>query len=230
MEQVLGKIFDVDENEIYISVPVSSVSLTGLTDKQYEQVLVGFKDGRSISPAQQRLAWLLLADIAEWQHGFKSQLTLNDTNCDMKCEFISRSQDQFLLPSFSLSDCDMSLATDYINFLISFILEFDVPTKKSILGLCNDIEHYVIACLLNKKCVICNKHAELHHFDAIGMGRNRDEILQIGMKVISLCREHHTIAHAMGRSWLTQTNHLIPMPLDERIARVYKLTKNNRGV
>ena len=47
------------------------------------------------------------------------------------------------------------------------------------------------------------------------------------MRVISLCREHHTIAHTNGKTWLRKDYHLIPMPLTVEIGKVYNLTKKN---
>ena len=45
----------------------------------------------------------------------------------------------------------------------------------------DDIDDYVLACLTQKKCVICGKPADLHHCEAVGMGRNRKEIIHEGI-------------------------------------------------
>ena len=89
-------------------------------------------------------------------------------------------------------------------------------------------ERYVYQCLMHKQCVVCGKRkADLHHVERVGMGRNRDEIFQIGMEVISLCRECHMKAHSKGDSWLSEDIHLSPIPLTVEIGKVYKLTKKN---
>ena len=57
----------------------------------------------------------------------------------------------------------------------------------------------------------------------------RTEILQIGMRVLPLCAKHHSEAHAKGRAWLMEDQHLHPIQLTKEIGKVYKLTKRNVG-
>lgn len=230
MEQAVGTVHDIDDKYITFKVPIEQVNFDNFVKRNYQKATVLFHDARGISPEQRNKAWALISDIAEWQHGFKNSLALDDTNCDMKREFIARTQSNILTPDFSLSDCDMTLAREYVSFLIEFVLAWEVPTKKPLIQNCDDIEHYMLACLMNKKCAICNKPGELHHFDAIGAGRNRDSILQLGMRVLSLCREHHTIGHTKARNWLTKEMHLVPLALTEEIGRVYGLTRKNLGL
>ena len=104
-----------------------------------------------------------------------------------------------------------------------------MPTKVPLAELCDDINRYVYACLMNKKCAVCGRRADLHHIDAIGMGNDRDKAYQIGKEVISLCREHHTEAHTKGAGWLKEDMHLIGIPLTAEIGKKYKLTKKNLG-
>jgi hypothetical protein len=88
----------------------------------------------------------------------------------------------------------------------------------------DDIDDYVYACLINKKCPICGKKADLHHYENIGMGRNRDTIIHEGMEVISLCREHHTEAHTIGRDSFFKKYHIDGgITADKTICKIYKL-------
>ena len=107
--------------------------------------------------------------------------------------------------------------------LIEIILEYGIPTKEPLYGLCDDLERYVYACLMNKKCAVCGRKTELHHVQAVGMGRNRHEIDHIGMLCLPLCREHHDEAHLIGNKAFEERYHLIPIQIDQKIAKKYNL-------
>jgi hypothetical protein len=110
--------------------------------------------------------------------------------------------------------------------MVRFILEWDIPTSFPLLEYVDDISDYVYSCLINKKCCICGKPCDLHHTEAIGMGRDRDEIIHEGMKVLPLCREHHMEAHSMGQNAFEQKYHLNGgIVLDKTLCRIYKLKR-----
>lgn len=127
--------------------------------------------------------------------------------------------------TFSLSDCSMEVARLYITFLIDFCLLYDVPCGEPLYKLAEDIGRYVWACLMNKRCAVCGRKAELHHVDAVGMGRDRTAICHIGMRALPLCREHHTEIHSIGQEDFLRRYVIEPVRIDERIADVYKLRK-----
>jgi hypothetical protein len=71
----------------------------------------------------------------------------------------------------------------------------------------DDIQDYVYQCLINKKCAVCGKRADLHHIDAVGMGNDRTEVSHLGREVMSLCRVHHTEMHTIGKADFFQKYH-----------------------
>lgn len=225
MEVIRGKITDYNERtqELIIRAPYSNYDR--MTLRHYKEVEIGLADGRNITPDQRRKAYALIGEISEWigeLPEFVKRL--------FKMKFIAEQLEGLQKSIFSLSDCDVTTAREFITYLIDFIIEHEIPTKIPLKTLCEDIEKYVYACLMRKVCAECGKKADLHHFDAIGHGRDRTKIYQIGMKVIPLCREHHSIAHSKGKSIITEDWHLIPVPLTAEIGKVYGLTKKNMGV
>ena len=126
---------------------------------------------------------------------------------------------------FSLSDAPMSVVASFQSWLARFIVRNDVPTKKPMLDYIDDIDDYVYACLASKKCAICGKRADLHHCDAVGMGRDRDEIIHEGMLVLPLCREHHTETHTIGRDTFMDKYHIHGVPADKTICKIYGLKR-----
>ena len=130
---------------------------------------------------------------------------------------------------FSLASCDVTTAREFINFLVEFIIENDIPTRVPLIENCEDIERYVYACLVNKKCAVCGRHADLHHCNGgvVGMGNNRERVNHIGRPALPLCREHHTEIHAVGQEDFLRRYIIEPVRIDERIAKVYRLKHKN---
>lgn len=220
IEVIDGKIVNLDEQGIYVFAPYDNVA--HVIDREYKEVRIGLKDARMLSNEQRKKIYAILGEISEWQ-GDHTQ-AIKEL---MKLEFITKRMETLAQEMFSLSNCSMTLAREFISFLIDFVVDYGVPTRVPLIQLCEDIERAVYACLMNKRCVLCGNKAQLHHFDAIGMGRNRTTIYQINMRVVPLCDTDHKEAHTRGQQWLTKDMHVVPIPLTAEIGRVYGLTKKN---
>lgn len=187
-----------------------------------DDVTVIWRDSRQISPEQRRKAYALLGEISIW-----SGMSTDDVKLTVKHDFLQRHIERLHQELFSLSDCDVTTARDFITYLIDFMLEFDVPSRRPLYELNDDVERYVYACMMQKKCAVCGGKAELHHVDRVSMGFNRNEICHIGMRALPLCREHHMEAHQHGDKALMDKYHLIPIEIDEKIAKKHKLRGAN---
>lgn len=187
-------------------------------DNLSDEVLVYWQDSRARTLEQIRKAWALMGEIAEYQGQGK-----DDVYREQSTSFSLKHLEILQGELFHLSTATVSTARAFINLLIEIILEYGIPTKEPLYGLCDDIERYVYACLMNKKCAVCGKKTELHHVDAVGMGRNRREIDHIGMLCLPLCREHHDEAHLIGNKAFEERYHLIPIQIDQKIAKKYGL-------
>lgn len=183
-----------------------------------DEVTVIWKDCRMISNEQRRKAWALMTEIAAFQ-GQSKEETYGEQQAAFTLKHLETLQDGL----FHLSTATVSSARAFITMLIETILEYGIPTKEPLYGLCDDLERYTYACLMNKKCCICGRKTELHHVDAVGMGRDRHEINHIGMRALPLCREHHEEAHMLGNNRFLELYHVEPIQIDERIAKKYNL-------
>lgn len=217
-----GKILDIDANGI-ATVSVQ-INIDEYVKKGFVDVWVMPIDSRKISDKQRRACWALIGEIAEFVGQDKEGL-----NYDLKFDFMqwrAEKMGENLETFFSLSSAPMDLVAEYQKYLISFILRYDIPTTFSLLGFIDglDTQDYIYQCLINKKCCICGKRAELHHCDRVGMGRNRDEILHIGMKCLPLCREHHQETENTPATEFFDKYHIDDgVPIDETIKKIYKL-------
>lgn len=182
------------------------------------RVMVVWQDARMRTPEQIRKAWALMGEIAEFQGETK-----DDVYAEQKTAFSVKHLDILQGELFRLSSATVSAARAFITMLVEIIIEYGIPTKEPLYGLCDDIHRYVYACLMNKKCAVCGRKTELHHYDHVGIGRNRREIDHLGMRSYPLCREHHDEIHRIGEKAFDEKYHLEPIAIDEKIARKYGL-------
>lgn len=196
-------------------------------DNLSNDVTIVWHDGRSITPEQRRKAWALVGEISA-AYGYLSAGDKEQLNADLKRQFLLQRIDDLTaeaIKKFSLGDCDQTTARLYITYLIDFVVEHDIPTKEFTAELCEDVGAYVYKCAQHKRCAICRKPADLHHVDRVGMGRNRQDIIHIGMSAITLCRTHHQEAHRIGDARLLEEYHLSPIKIDQKLAKIYGLKK-----
>lgn len=157
-----------------------------ILQKQITTVELRLDDGRSISVIQRKKIFALVRDIALWS-GHEPEYIRSFLEWDFIC--------QNGYEWFSLSDVDMTTAKEFITYLITFCFEHGVPAQDTLLNQTDDIGKYLYLCLEHRRCAICNEKAEVHHVDRVGMGRNREKIVHIGLLAIALCSEHHDMAH-----------------------------------
>lgn len=174
-------------------------------------------DGREITPEQRRKVFALVGDIA-WYSGHEPEylrklLTL---------EFVKDSGGDF----FSLSNCEKSVARDFISWLIDFCFAWNVPTRDTLLLQADDVGKYLYSCLEHKRCAVCNNPAQLHHVDTVGMGRNREKIVHEGMMAMALCQKHHAEVHTIGQKTFDKKYHIYGIRLDAYLCSCLKIKEN----
>lgn len=166
-----------------------------LTRKHIKKAEIRFDDGRHISIEQRKKAYATIRDIAEYT-GYLPK----EQKEWLKYLHISRTGDEY----FSLSDCSMDLAREFINTILEYAIEEGIPLSENAIERTDDIGRYLYFCLMHKKCAVCGKPGEIHHEDAIGMGNDRTKVDDTYHKKICLCRLHHTIAHQKGVQAFTE--------------------------
>lgn len=223
IDRVKAKIVGYDERtgEALIRAPASFIKMA---HQQQREVWVEFIDARPLSDRQRRNCYAMIREISDWS-GETPEETKHVLKLDFWCGELLEMADRM----FSLSNAPMSVVAAFQKWLGRFIVRNDVPTKKPMLEYIDDIQDYVYACLINKKCPICGKRADLHHVQALGMGRDRTEIIHEGLEVLPLCREHHTEVHTMGKDSFFKKYHLEGgITADRTICKIYGL-KRRKG-
>lgn len=217
---VKGKIVDVSDGVVTIKCHYDDWFT--LIKRGYKDCNVQMIDSRPLSSKQRKMCYALLRQIADYAGYETTEEVKNVMKVNFMAELCSDTADKI----FSLSNAPMSLVAEFQRFLIRFIVSENIPCSIPLLDYVDDIADYVYACLVNKKCAVCGHHADLHHVDHVGMGRDREEIIHEGMEVLPLCRRHHDECHTIGQKSFNEKYHFDSgITLDKTLCRIYGLKR-----
>jgi len=188
--------FKEEKDGTYLKIFIPQLKLGNvLSHKKIKNAEIRFDDGRHISAEQRKKAYATIRDIADYTGYLPEEMKEI-----LKYQHMIRTGDAY----FSLSNCSMGTAREFINTIFEFALEDGIPLSENAIERTDDIGRYLYYCILNRKCAICGREGEIHHEDTIGMGNDRRKIDDSSYRKICLCREHHTVAHQMGVVWFRQ--------------------------
>jgi hypothetical protein len=193
-----------------------------LTDEEkhrlskYEGGLMEIKitDPRQISAEQRAKIYAMLGDIDKAQE-----------YCDVDyvkqfCKTIFCYEKT--IDWFSLSNCSMELASDFIAFLIDLCLRENIPWRTRTMDLINGDYWLCYYGLKHRQCCICREPADIAHITAIGR-TNRKKISHVGKYVMPLCRNHHGEQHNIGIPNFMRKYHIKGVLVNQEIAEMLKL-------
>jgi hypothetical protein len=158
-----------------------------------------------------------MRDIAEWSGDMPDSV-----KAYFKWSFCGDSQHE----DFSLSDVDRETASEFLTYLIDFCIQNGVPCSDPLWDRCEDVERYMYACVMTRTCCITGKkNAQIHHaFTPVGMGRNRNTICHVGMTVVPLSADIHTMLHySGGEREFYKKHHIEPIALTEKMCEHLKM-------
>ena len=179
---------DKDGTEIWAVIPEKHIAEM-LVRKKISKAEIRFDDGRHISAEQRKKAYATIRDIADYT-GYPPE----EMKEIMKYEHMIRTGDGY----FSLSNCSMDVAREFINTILEFAIQNGIQLSENAIERTDDIGRYLYFCLKNRKCAVCGRDGEIHHVDTIGMGNDRRKVDDSNYRKICLCRTDHTIAHQKG--------------------------------
>lgn len=177
-----------DGTEMIVLAPERNL-LDTILDKRIKMAEMRLDDGRTISVLQRKKAYATIRDMAEWT-GYPPEIMKEI----MKYEFMIRTGEEY----FSLSNCSVDLAREFISMLIEFSLEHGIQLSDLAINRTDDIGKYLYYCIKHKRCAVCGRLGEIHHVDTIGMGNDRRHVDDSEYRKICLCREHHIEVHKIG--------------------------------
>lgn len=229
-----GYLSGYDGKELTITAPFVGAQLLerqGITECE-----VRLLDGRQISPSQRRKIFAMVRDIADWVTWAKDKRQYREVLRQLQLLYLIDSTDTEAVRHqleyhycelldinlFSLSNCDVSTAREFISYLIDLAIEHEIPCRDSLLNRCEDIERYLYACIANRRCAICGKKADIHEVERVGMGRDRRQMHHLGQLVQPLCRQHHCEVDQIGQQSFDKKYHITGIRLDENLCKILK--------
>lgn len=201
--------YRIDHDGTVLQIKIPDVDLSQyIVEKKARYAEIRIDDGRTITSLQRRKAYATIRDISSWT-GYLPE----EQKEWLKYLYIERTGN----PYFSLSDCSMDTAREFINTILDYALEEGIPLSERGIERTDDIGRYLYSCIKNKRCAVCGRPGEIHHVDAIGAGRDRRHVDDSGYRKICLCREHHTAAHQRGMKAFEQMYHVYGIVVQEDI-------------
>lgn len=198
---------DRDSTHLKIFIPDRHLE-EAIVKKRIKDCMIWLDDGRHISAEQRKKAYATIRDIADFT-GYAPE----EMKERLKLEHIIRTG----CKEFSLSDCTMDTAREFINTMLDLALEMGIPLMDFGSNRTDDIDHYLWACLKNRRCAICGRYGEIHHVDSIGMGNDREKVNDSNHRKICLCRIHHTEAHTVGMAKFEEMYRVYGIKFEEEI-------------
>ena len=118
---------------------------------------------------------------------------------------------------FSLSNCSVTTAREFLNYIMEYVIAEGVPLQALGLDRTDDIDYYLYCCLKYRKCAITgSSNADIHHVEGsrVGMGRNRQQLNHSNLELIALSREWHNRVHQQGEYKIFQDYKIYGIKLD----------------
>lgn len=208
MLEAVGEIYKVKDGRAII---IADIDPYKAERQEIKSCTVRYDDGRHISADQRKKIYAIISDIALYTGNAPEM-----EKALQKYFYIER----YGVEYFSLSNCSVSEAREFINYLIDFCFENNIGTRDTLLNRTDDIGRYLYSCLINRKCAVCNQKAEIHHCEGsrVGMGFDRRRVNNIGRYAIALCRKCHSIAHNDEYGFF-EKNHIYGIKLDAYAVR-----------
>lgn len=173
--------------------------------------VIQFDDGRSISAKQRKLLYALFKDI-----GLYTGYEVEELKELLKIEFmVDKDRDYF-----SLSDVEMEIAKEFIEYVLEFMFILDVPINKKVVPLAREVNNFLYLCLIHRKCSVCGCKADIHHHEnLVGMGMDRAKHNHEDSRYIALCRVHHNECHNIGHKTFENKYKLSAIKLNAKVIK-----------
>lgn len=208
--EIIGR----DGNELTIKV------FDDLTDEDINRYRLGDRlfaklelfDPESITADQRKHIYALLGDLEVytgypkdwWERYLKENFMHYDFMMD--------------LPSLGVNKMNKARASKFIEFIIIFCIQNEVPFRKNQFYLTQESSNVLFYLTMSRLCVVCGQpHADIHHAtNLVGMGNVRKMHNHWDSTFLSLCREHHNEVHSLGLEEFNKKYLVKPVKLNQR--------------
>ena len=150
---------------------------------------------------QRKHYWALIGDISEYTGDPKWRIVLN-----MKYLYMVEN-DVTKEPSMARNKMKRSEAAKLIQVIIDYCLDNDIPLQNNYVDEMTSKQLFKMT--MKRICWVCGKHAQIHHVNAVGMGRNRNAYENHADHLyMALCSNCHSEAHGIGQKTFEAKYHI----------------------
>lgn len=186
--------------------------------KYSKEAEIKLNDGRTITPEQRKKIYATIRDITLYTGDAPEYMKEF-----LKYDFCQATGHEY----FSLSNCSIETAKNFITHIIDFVLRENIPLTDLAVNRTEDIDKYLYSCIKYRRCAITGRpNADIHHCKGsrIGMGRNRKKIDHSKLEIIALSREWHTKVHQEGEEEIFKTYKIYGITVDHETLKELGLT------
>lgn len=203
-----GKLIKRQGNKGYIEI--EGVNWYEVNRKASGAIIVRLEEKDDITDDQRKHIMALIGDIADYE-GYP----LDVAKANMQYGFmLDEGLDDY--PSIAGGAMKKSVASHFIEFLISYCINYDIPFNKQQFYLTADTSKMNFALTMKRLCMVCGKKADIHHAsNLVGMGNNRSKHNHEKSTFMALCREHHQSIHELGYEEFCKRHYVKAIKLDK---------------
>ena len=197
---------DLIQVRLIDQLDVETVRKQAVNGRYYVNVEVFEKD--SITADQRKHLYALFGDIAEY-----IGLPLDHVEAERKYRFML---DEVLpeLPSLGYNKMKKMTASKFIEHTIMYCIDNNIPFRKENWYLDQATSKMLFALTMKRICWVCGtKGSQLAHYEAVGLGRNRNKVDHTKYHFMCLCHGCHTKQHQMGINHFIKLHHIKPIKL-----------------
>lgn len=223
--QYFSKIKAVKEADegTYLVIHIPGEYIKTKVMKYSKDAEIRLNDNRTITPEQRKKIYATIKDISLCTGDEPEYLKEF-----LKFDYCGESGEEY----FSLSNCSIDTAKNFITHIIDFVLRENIPLTDLAVNRTEDIDRYLYSCIKYRRCAITGRPgADIHHCEGsrVGMGRNRKKVSHRGLDLIALSREWHNKVHQEGEEEIFKLYKVYGITLDDATLRELKLSKVDVG-
>ena len=189
--EIIAQKGDLLTVKLYDELDVESLEKNAYDGRFFAYLEPVLKD--TTTDLQRKHYWALIGDISEYTGDPKWRIVLNMKYLYMLENEVTKE------PSMARNKMKRSEAAKLIQLIIEWCIDNGVPFHHPTGYIPADESKYFFKMTMEKFCWICGKpNSQMAHYEAVGMGRNRNKIDHTNHNFMCLCQQHHSEQHNIG--------------------------------
>jgi hypothetical protein len=151
------KILKIQESEnkalLEVATELSKEDILKYATNKGLFAVIKFWDSRRITEVQRKMIYATCKDIADY---------IGDPKELVRSDLISNFSEEVGIDFFSLSDCSLETAREFINYIMEYAIKNDIPLTGRGVDRTYDIDKYLYSCIKHEKCCVCGKQGVIY--------------------------------------------------------------------